>query len=172
MGWDEMNRSGRPCPCGGGKYVSISEMDDWNRCRTSTKIVCPSCGRKNSEALGLIAAHEAKGQKLRGLAEREAKERFLAAFLAKFSGSSRKEIGEELFHGRHYPALGTFYAHVKASGSVEAYLGKYLVQELDAVFPKMFKDERIEELLRQPGSQKAMAERVRREYSAFLPADE
>jgi hypothetical protein len=128
--------------------------------------------KKNKQALGMIRSHQAHEHELRKKAEREAKKRFLPDFQARFAGNSKREIWERLFKASNYPALGTFYSHIRNDGSVEAYLEKHFLRKLDELFPVMFADPIIESLLMQASSEKQKAEQTERDWSDYLPHDE
>ena len=172
MSWDTITKPEQACPCGKGTYVTIMEMDDWNRCRSFTTIKCRACARKNTEAHKLIAKHETKERSLKRAAESVAKKLYLPEFLAGVSGGSKKEVWTKVFRGRRYPSLSTFYAHTKAPGAQERYLERHFLENLNEFFPKRFKDARIEKLLRQAVVAKASANKVQRDYAVFLPVDD
>ena len=172
MSWDEITREDRKCPCKKGRYVIVLEADDWNRMRTRTEIRCPACAKKNKQAMSMIRLHEEKAHKLRKVAETEAKQRFLANFLSQFKGLSKKEIWEKLYAHSSYPALGTFYAHIRCDGSVESYLENYFVRKMDDFFPSKFSDRKIESLLEQTRTEKMRAEKVTRDWAVYLPRNE
>jgi hypothetical protein len=172
MSWDEIGRSERKCPCGKGKFVSISEADDWNRSRTRTQICCPTCQKKHEKALAIIHSHEVKGREARKSAEHEARKRFLPVFVDRFTDLSKKEVWERLHKGSKYPALGTFYSHIRSYGSVEAYLVKHFLRDLEVYFPDKFKDQQIEAGLRQEKAEAQKAKLARQEWAAYLPVDE
>ena len=110
--------------------------------------------------------------KHRKSATREAKNRFLADFQARFVGISKKAIWEKLFKGANYPALATFYSHIQSNGSVEAYLEKHFLRKLEDYFPAMFADYIIESLLARAHSEMQKAEQAARDWSDYLPSDE
>lgn len=172
MSWDEIGSSERKCPCGKGKYVITLEADDWNRMRSKTEIKCPACRKKNKQALAIIESHEAKARAVRKSAGNEARERFLPVFVNHFAGLSKKEVWERLHKGSQYPALGTFYSHIRSYGSVEAYLEKHFLRELGVYFPATFKDQQIEARLRQEKAETQKAKQARQEWAAYLPVDE
>jgi hypothetical protein len=43
MSWDELNTIEVKCPCGKGKVIQKSYMDDWNRHKYEQLISCPDC---------------------------------------------------------------------------------------------------------------------------------
>jgi hypothetical protein len=172
MSWDEIGRSESKCPCGKGKFVSISEADDWNRSRTRTQICCPTCQKKHEKALAIIHSHEAKGREARKSAEHKARERFLPVFENHFAGLSKKEVWERLHKGSQYPALGTFYSHIRSYGSVAAYLERHFLRELEVYFPAKFKDHQIEAGLLQEKAEAQKAIQARHDWAAYLPIDE
>jgi hypothetical protein len=172
MSWDEIKKDEVVCPCGKGKYLIALEMDDWNRMRTKTDIQCPACRKKNEKAINLIRAHEKAEAEFRKKAEVEAKKRFLPLFQAQFAGKAKKKIWEKLFSSSKYPALGTFYSHIRFAGSVEKYLEKYFLRELDTFFPFLFSDVLIERWLKQIHVEKQRAKKVAKDWAQYLPQDE
>jgi hypothetical protein len=172
MSWDEITREERKCPCRKGKYVIVLEADDWNRMRTRTEINCPACAKKNKEAMSMIQLHEEKAGKMRKVAETEAKKRFLPVFVDRFTDLSKKEVWRRLHKGSNYPALGTFYSHVRSYGSVEAYLEKHFLRKLEVYFPATFNDQHIAALLRQEMAETEKAKQARHDWAAYLPIDE
>ena len=46
MSWEDMGEYEMPCPCGKGKVIVKSEMDDWNRFRSYETILCDKCKEK------------------------------------------------------------------------------------------------------------------------------
>ena len=172
MSWDKIMENDTNCPCGKGKYIVTMEMDDWNRTKTKTKIQCPACRKKNKQALSMIRSHQTHAQELIKTASQEAKKRFLPDFQARFVGISKKEIRERLFRASNYPALGTFYSHVRSAGSLDAYLEKYFLRELDDFFPALFTDSTIESLLAQARTEKQHVEQINRDWAPYLPQDE
>jgi hypothetical protein len=55
-------------------------------------------------------------------AQNLAMERYLAKWLALFAGMTKKAVWERYTGGSGYPALSTFYQHVKHTGSVDEYM--------------------------------------------------
>jgi hypothetical protein len=172
MSWDEIGKNETNCPCGKGKYVVTLEADDWNRMRTQTEIQCSACRKKNKQAICMIRSHQTHEHKLRKTAAREAKKRFFPVFKARFAGNSKREIWEQLFKAYNYPALGTFYSHIRSDGSVDAYLEKHFLRNLDDFFPAMFMDPVIESLLAQARTEKKKSEQTASDWADYLPSDE
>lgn len=48
MGYKIINRYRRKCYCGKGEIEIITEMDDWNRSRSSENFYCPICEDKHN----------------------------------------------------------------------------------------------------------------------------
>lgn len=138
MSWEESEPINRPCPCGAGHYAVIERSDDWNRIDERWEMHCPACAPK----YGLYArdyTHKGMAATYRGWLPRSVLQEFAAATTAveeakkrltayavdtvgerwktHFAGKTKKAVWRELTEdGKHYPSLGTFYAHVCDSG--------------------------------------------------------
>ncbi len=119
-----------PCACGAGTVETTFEMDDWNRSRPSQVIHCPTCEAAHSEVLRQRKQNEADRAALLGEAQRLAKERYLSRWLALFEGKSRKAAWQTFTGGAGYPALETFYKHVREKGGVAEYMTWCFHQEV------------------------------------------
>jgi hypothetical protein len=108
-------------------------MDDWNRARKSTEINCPRCSENRRVELKAERDRQSKRQELFELARILASQRYLEDWLASFSGLSRKDAWKKHTGGSGYPALGTFYLHVRQAGS----LPNYLKSCFDLQFPEV-----------------------------------
>ena len=64
-------------------------------------------------------------------AQQLATERYLAQWLALFAGMTKKAAWKRYIGGSGYPALGTFYQHVKHSGSLSKYMEWCLTNDLE-----------------------------------------
>lgn len=122
MSWEIMRSETGPCECGAGTITNVMEMDDWNRTRGSTEIHCPACEEKRSRELEANRAREKRRDELLRRAKQLAKDRYLERWLALFAELSKKAAWERYTGGSGYPALGTFYQHVKHSGSLSKYM--------------------------------------------------
>lgn len=148
-----MSEDERPCPCGKGTCTNISEMDDWNRTRSRSRMNCERCEsdlvlvvKQMIESPGVYftsrrwvprAAFDeserlkAEAKANRDDAERLAEERYLDTFMRLFEGKSKKAVHSILTRGgRGYPSLGTFYNHVAADG-LDTYLRRWFVRDID-----------------------------------------
>src|SRR5208282_422540 len=110
---------------------STFEMDDWNRTRSSTEIHCPQCREKRQRELDAEYASERRRDELLERAQQLATERYLAKWLAFFASMTKKAAWGRYTGGSGYPALGTFYQHVKHSGSLSKYMEWCLTSELE-----------------------------------------
>jgi hypothetical protein len=140
-----------PCDCGAGTQTFTVEMDDWNRIRNSTEIHCSKCRKKKQREVNAEQGRERKMDELLRRAQRMAKERYRAQWLALFAGMTKKAAWERYTGASGYPALGTFYQHVKDSGS----LGKYMESRLTADLERSLRvleveDKGIDTLLQEP----------------------
>jgi len=146
MSWEQVSNIKKACPCECGTYSIITEMDDWNRTRSNWEMNCARCAveyvlfeqqaydsgipyaakrwvraSSYSQYRQLNAEAEELAQRAAGLA----KERYLDRWLAFFDGKPKKVIWQILTDdGSRYPALGTFYRHVRGEGT-EAYLDRW-----------------------------------------------
>lgn len=105
-----------PCNCGKGTVVVTDEMDDWNRFRTETEIRCPQCRAEHDAIIEERRQNDKKRTELTNSAVVLAKERYLAQWLTLFEGKSTKAAWLTYTGGSGYPALGTFYNHVRERG--------------------------------------------------------
>lgn len=149
MSWEEFSVETRPCGCGNGTVTYRREMDDWNRVRDSTTINCPKCRADFENQERLRQQQEAKREVLWNKALTIARERYLPRWLEMFAGKSKKETWLLYTGGSGYPALGTFYKHVKPEG-VEAYLRGHFSHDFPSALKRMgVEDSDIESLLRE-----------------------
>ncbi len=131
MSWEIMRTETGPCECGEGTETFTFEMDDWNRTRSSTEIHCPKCREKKKRQIEAEQAHEKKRDEQLQQAQQLATERYLPQWLALFAGMTKKAAWERYTGGSGYPALGTFYQHVKHSGSLSQYMEWCLTNDLE-----------------------------------------
>lgn len=81
-----------------------------------------------------------------------ANERYLEKWVSQFSGLTKKAAWELYTGGRGYPALGTFYTHLK-DRSIEEYMRREFLYKFEDALEKMQTvDKDIEELLRERDS--------------------
>ena len=151
MSWEEMSRDRNPCPCGQGTYSIINEMDDWNRSRSRWQMDCPKCkteyqlySRGGYDSSRLPTTHYlwVKKEQLlkhKKLIEQSKKSydraivlafnRYFETWIQFFKNKNKKEIWSTLTNkGETYPALGTFYKHLKDDGT-ERYLKRFFENE-------------------------------------------
>jgi hypothetical protein len=57
--------------------------------------------------------------------------------LKSYASLSKKAIWKRYIGGSGYPALGTFYTHVRHSGSVSKYLESCFRNEFEAILKKL-----------------------------------
>jgi hypothetical protein len=131
MSWEIMRTETGPCECGEGTETFTFEMDDWNRTRSSTEIHCPKCREKKQRQIEAEHAREKKRDEHLQRARQLATDRYLAQWLALFAGMTKKAAWERYTGGTGYPALGTFYQHVKHSGSLSKYMEWCLTSDLE-----------------------------------------
>jgi hypothetical protein len=132
MSWEEMSCETCPCHCGKGTITYRSEMDDWNRVRSSETINCTVCQAKADAEAAAAEAREREREKLLAKAHRLGRERYQQPWLALFENKTKKEAWMIHTGGRGYPALGTFYNHVRGDG-VEKYLRQHFEYDLERV---------------------------------------
>lgn len=131
MSWEIMRTETGPCECGVGTETFTFEMDDWNRTCSSIEIHCPMCREKKKQEWEAEQARENRRDELLRVAQKLATERYLPQWLALFADMTKKEAWKRYTGGTGYPALGTFYQHVKHSGSLSKYMGWCLTNDLE-----------------------------------------
>ena len=141
----------RPCRCGKGTIIVEFEMDDWKRCREWEVIKCPVCLAEQNKFEKEQAAIEAKQEAALRSAKRLGKERYLKSWLLSFEGLSKKAVWARLTeNGKYYPALGTFYSHLKSYPTTKAYLMRCFTEDFVNTFKRSgIKDSEIIALLEQ-----------------------
>lgn len=147
MSWEEMVPDIRPCWCGNGTITYVTEMDDWNRVRHHTRIECEVCKTKAEENARLKQQRHQERENLLARAKLIAEDRYLNGWLAMFAGLNKRETWLLLTDGSGYPALGTFYKHVKEEG-VSQYLSRNFSHDFQKALAKMgVKDNEVQDLL-------------------------
>ena len=150
MSWEIMRSETGPCECRAGTMTHFMEMDDWNRTRSSTEIHCPTCREKRSRELDANQARERRRDELLRTAKQLATDRYLEKWLALFTGMSKKAAWERYTGGSGYPALGTFYQHVKHSGSLSRYMEWCFPNDLEKSLQTLgVEDKEIQALLKE-----------------------
>lgn len=131
MSWDEMVPETVPCPCGKGTMTRHMLMNDWGVARYTMEIHCAGCKadreRRDAEEIARKQLKAELHQKALEIATR----RYMPQWEALFVGISKKEAWALCVNGNGYPALGTFYKHVKESG-----LEKYIQHVFFYSFPE------------------------------------
>lgn len=164
MSWEVMRSDTEACACGKGTVTHIMEMDDWNRTRSSIEIHCPECRAKAELAAAAKAEREAKNEDLYNAALQLAKQRYLDRWLALYSTLPKKKAWQRYTGGNGYPALGTFYQHVRHAGSVTEYMRQCFEGDFEDALRKMaVEDKDIDKLLSQRS--KEPSARVRHPYA-------
>lgn len=131
MSWEVMRSETGPCECGEDTETFTFEMDDWSRTRSSREIHCPKCREKKRKEWEADQAWEKQRDKLLHAAQHLASDRYLARWLALFEGMTKKAAWERYTGGTGYPALGTFYQHVKHSGGLSKHLEWCFTNDLE-----------------------------------------
>jgi hypothetical protein len=150
MSWEVMGSQTTECHCGKGTMTHVMEMDDWNRTRSSTEIHCPDCSEKAAREAEERRQEEARNDALYSKAKRLATDRYLRKWLDLYSGLTAKAAWQRYTGGSGYPALGTFYKHVKHAGGVAEYMRRCFVTDIEDALRKMsIEDKEIDELLSQ-----------------------
>lgn len=151
MSWEIMRTETDPCECGEGTQTFTFETDDWNRTRSSTLIHCPKCREKKQGQIEAEQARENRRDEHLQRARQLAKERYLAPWLALFAGMTKKAAWERYTGGSGYPALGTFYQHVKHFGSLGKHMEWCLTSDLGRSLRVLgVEDKEIDTLLQEP----------------------
>lgn len=150
MSWEIMSSETHPCECGAGTETFTFEMDDWNRTRNSTEIHCPQCRDKKRRELEAEEMRERRREDLLERARQLATERYLPRWQLLFAGITKKAAWERYTGGSGYPALGTFYLHVKRSGGLSKYMEWCLTSNLERSLRVLgVEDEEIHGLLQE-----------------------
>jgi hypothetical protein len=131
MSWEIMSVETHPCECGTGTETFTLEIDDWNRMRTSIKIQCSQCHEKRQRQLDAEHEREQRREELLQTAQQIARERYLAKWLSRFTGMTKQAAWKLYTGGSGYPGLGTFYQHVKDTGSLVTYMEQCLTSDLE-----------------------------------------
>ncbi len=150
MSWEVVRTETRPCECGEGTETFTFEMDDWNRTRSSAEIRCPRCRGKKQREWEADQAREKRREELLRTAQQLVSDRYLAKWLALFEGMTKKAAWERYTGRAGYPALGTFYQHVKQSGGLRKHLEWCLTSDLERSLGVLeVEDKEIDALLRE-----------------------
>lgn len=131
MSWEVMRTETGPCECGESTQTFTYEMDDWNRTRSSTEIHCPKCRNRERQQREADQARERHRAELLHTAQQLASDRYLAKWLALFESMTKKAAWERYTGKAGYPALGTFYQHIKHSGSLNKYIEWCFTNDLE-----------------------------------------
>lgn len=135
------------CSCGEGTITYLTEMDDWNRFRYETQVNCPTCKAEVDEKSRLEHQRECNREEQLSKAREIAKSRYLDRWLAMYEGLSKREAWLLYTGGVAYPALGTFYKHVRKEG-VEAYIRQNFSHDFQKALCAMgIRDDDIEKLI-------------------------
>ena len=122
-------------------------MDDWNRVRESIDIRCPFCKAEHEKRRVESAARERERHALHSRAKRLAQARYLGQWLSRYAGVSKKQAWLLYTGGNGYPALGTFYAHLKDT-TIEKYMTDAFERDFEDALQKMgVSDREIQDLL-------------------------
>jgi hypothetical protein len=147
MSWEEMVPQKLPCPCGKGTLTRHLEMDDWSRTRQWTEMHCEPCRLEREQREEREFARGQEKSELRERAKHLAQERYLEKWLERFHGISRKQAWLLYTGGSGYPALGTFYKHVKDMGLENYFRHVFSYHFEDALQQMAISDPEIKELL-------------------------
>lgn len=150
MSWEVMQTTTGPCACGAGTETYTVEMDDWSRTRSATEIHCPVCREKREQEAEADRKREDRRDRLLLRAQQLATERYRARWLELFTDMTKKAAWQRYTGGTGYPALGTFYQHVKHAGGLRQYLEWCLTSDLERCLKILgIEDADIKELLKQ-----------------------
>ncbi|MFC7291193.1 hypothetical protein [Hirschia litorea] len=111
-----MTETIRVCDCGEGTITYIYEMDDWNRTRSWEEFQCLHCKAEHQIIIDKRQRDHLKREALLKEAQKLATDCYLEKWLEHYKGHSSKRVWETLTGGKVYPALGTFYRHVRRRG--------------------------------------------------------
>ena len=149
MSWETMKTEVKSCWCGKSTITYITKMDDWNRVQNHKKINCLACREQDRVKTEEKNAKEKKRKTLYSKAKDFAVSRYLEQWLGMFSNLNKKEAWQLYTNGTEYPALGTFYKHVKEEG-VLPYMERNFKSDFEKILDKMdIQDDEIKVLLHQ-----------------------
>lgn len=150
MGFEVIRSETKPCWCKKSTITYITEMNDWNQTRHDRIIDCKTCAEKARKEAETKATEKKRNEALYQKAKKFAESRYLKQWLIIYSGVSTKEAWSRYTQGKGYPALGTFYKHVKDMGGVEKYMSWCFSNNFESALTKMkVDDEEIESILSQ-----------------------
>lgn len=150
MSWEIMRSETTECHCGKGTMTHTMEMDDWNRTRSSTEIHCPDCLKKAVQEAEERRRKQAANEALFNKARKLATDRYQQKWLNLYSDLTKKAAWQRYTGGSGYPALGTFYKHVKHAGGVPEYMRWSFESDFEDALRKMdIEDKDIIKLLSQ-----------------------
>lgn len=150
MSYEVMSDKTIPCDCGGGTFQDIFEQNDWGQWRESRVIRCPVCQAAEDKRQADARERRRQRTELMDQARLLARERHLETWLSRFRGGTRKAAWEFYRGGRGYPALGTFYAHVRDGGGLDRYMEWCFFQDVARALRLMsVTDMEIADILRQ-----------------------
>lgn len=171
MSWEDSPPTYYRCPCGLGTYSIIHRGDDWGRFDERWEMQCSTCAAEygiyvtSSNRKGMWVTHhawvprkalaEVEQEKKRNEACKRAvadymQSRTRHSWLTHFGGRKKAEIWSEITQdGAEYPALQTFYKHVRDS-SLEQVLCHYLrFEDVATVLRILGPDPKLVELAEQ-----------------------
>jgi|SRR5215831_10863702 len=137
MSWEVMKSETTKCHCGKGIMTYTMEMDDWNRTRSSTEIHCPDCRARAALEAKERAQRAAGNEALYDQARNLATDRYMPKWLDLYAGLTKKAAWQRYTGGCGYPALGTFYKHVKHAGGVTTYMRSCFESDFEEALQKM-----------------------------------
>lgn len=150
MSWEVMQTTTGPCACGAGTQTYTLEMDDWNRTRSATEIQCPVCSENREHEIEADRKRDERRDWLLRRAQELATERYRTRWLELFTGMTRKTAWQRYTGGTGYPALGTFYQHIKHAGGLSQHLEWCLTGDLERCLKILgIEDAEINELLKE-----------------------
>jgi hypothetical protein len=148
MSWEQMWTETKACPCGKGTISYSMDSDDWNRSRHYQAIHCPQCKAEADEKSRREKEQRETREALLAKALKIAQKRYLAPWLALYADLNKKAAWQLYTGGSGYPALGTFYKHIKFDGGIEQYLRRSFSHDFQRALKQMnIKDGEIEQLL-------------------------
>lgn len=158
MGWDNVGEKTYPCPCGKSTYTETSFMDDWNGFKVKVNLNCENCKKDYViySSYGYDSGMSVENHYLvkKDVLVRHNKlleeassykknvknifmQKYASTWFEIFREKNKKQVWRILTdNGARYPALGTFYAHVRHQ-ELEEYLRNYFTrnaeEDIDAV---------------------------------------
>lgn len=150
MGLEVISREEISCMCDEGTIEIVILIGDWpGQSEKRRQLKCSKCheqDKKRKEAQRVAKELTAKAKAI-------AIDKYSRLWIERFNGHNLKQIREPIKNNYGYPALGTFYKHVKEDGGRDEYLQKAFADKpFERTKELGIKDHQVEELLKEARS--------------------